>query len=275
MIDEENRTEDTLEPSGTEPSGTEPSATAAATPPVDAVTGEPVAETGATPPSAEDAPTPDAAPATLDELDLSEGDLDLEVDGGGPGADEPATTAEGATEVPDAAAEGYQAAMADLMREVEALRAQVEDRTAQYLRLNADFENFRKRTQTEKEELDLRSRCDTLRELLTVVDNFERARSLIKPQTDSEMNIHKSYQGIYKQLVDALKRLGVAPMRPEGQPFDPNLHEAVMRQPSNDHPEDTVIEELQRGYVLGDRVLRHAMVKVAAPGEAVIASEEN
>ncbi|GAB4350644.1 MAG: hypothetical protein Fur0042_18600 [Cyanophyceae cyanobacterium] len=265
MIDEENRTEETLETS----------AAAAAETSVDAVTGEPVAEGGTVPTSAEDAPAPDAAPATLDELDLSEGDLDLEVDGGDAAGDSPTATPEGATDVPDAVAEGYQAAMADLMREVEALRSQVEDRTAQYLRLNADFENFRKRTQTEKEELDLRSRCDTLRELLTVVDNFERARSLIKPQTDAEMNIHKSYQGIYKQLVDALKRLGVAPMRPEGQPFDPNLHEAVMRQPTNEHPEDTVIEELQRGYVLGDRVLRHAMVKVAAPGEAVIASEEN
>lgn len=261
MIDEENRTEETLEPS----------AAATAETSVDAVTGEPVAEAGAVPTSAEETPAPEAAPATLDELDLSDGELDLEVGAQASGGEDLPPDAPDGPE----AAEGYQAAMADLMREVEALRAQVEDRSAQYLRLNADFENFRKRTQVEKEELDLRSRCDTLRELLTVVDNFERARSLIKPQTDSEMNIHKSYQGIYKQLVDALKRLGVAPMRPEGQTFDPNLHEAVMRQPTNDHPEDTVMEELQRGYLLGDRVLRHAMVKVAAPGEPVIASEEN
>ncbi len=81
------------------------------------------------------------------------------------------------------------------------------------------------------------------------------------------MTIHKSYQSVYKQLVDCLKRLGVAAMRAEGQDFDPNFHEAVMRQPTDEHAEGTVMEELVRGYLIGDRVLRHAMVKVAAPPE--------
>ena len=81
------------------------------------------------------------------------------------------------------------------------------------------------------------------------------------------MAIHKSYQGVYKQLVDCLKRLGVSPMRPEGQEFDPNEHEAVMREPTDEYPEGTVLEELVRGYFLGERVLRHAMVKVAAQKE--------
>jgi molecular chaperone GrpE len=112
-------------------------------------------------------------------------------------------------------------------------------------------------------------------ELLSVVDNFERARTQIKPQNDGEMGIHKSYQGVYKQLVDSLKRIGVSPMRSEGQQFDPNLHEAVMRQPTEDHPEGTVIEELQRGYYLGDRILRHSLVKVAAPPEQLSAEDAN
>ena len=152
-------------------------------------------------------------------------------------------------------------------RELEALKAQLEDRNNQYLRIVADFENFRRRTQKEKEDLEQQVKCSTLNELLPVVDNFERARSHIKPQTDGEMNIHKSYQSVYKQLVDCLKRVGVAPMRSDGKEFDPNLHEAVMREPTSEHPEGTVIEELVRGYMLGDRVLRHAMVKVAAPPE--------
>ncbi|MEL7510793.1 MAG: nucleotide exchange factor GrpE, partial [Cyanobacteria bacterium J06554_3] len=101
--------------------------------------------------------------------------------------------------------------------------------------------------------------------ILEVVDNFERARSQIKPQGDGEMTIHKSYQGVYKQLVEALKKLGVSPMRCEGKEFDPNLHEAVMREPTDAYPEGTVIDEFVRGYVLGERVLRHAMVKVATP----------
>lgn len=152
-------------------------------------------------------------------------------------------------------------------RECEALKAQTEDRQGQYLRLAADFENFRRRTQKEKEELEVHIKCNTLSELLSVVDNFERARSQLKPATDGEMNIHKSYQSVYKDLVDRFKKLGVSPMRAEGQPFDPNLHDAVMREPTKDHPEGTVVEELVRGYVLGEKVLRHAMVKVAAPPE--------
>ncbi|WP_310487714.1 nucleotide exchange factor GrpE [Chamaesiphon sp. VAR_69_metabat_338] len=144
---------------------------------------------------------------------------------------------------------------------------------SQYLRIAADFDNFRKRNSKEKEETELRTKQTTISELLSVVDNFERARTQIKPQNEGEMAIHKSYQGVYKQLVESLKRIGVSPMRPEGQQFDPNLHEAVMRQPTEEHPEGTVIEELQRGYYLGDRILRHSLVKVAAPPEQLSAED--
>ena len=152
-----------------------------------------------------------------------------------------------------------------LQSQVEDLQAQLEDRTGQFTRLNADFDNFRKRTVKQQEELEDKVKCNTISALLEVVDNFERARSQIKPQDDGEMAIHKSYQGVYKQLVEAFKKLGVSPMRAEGQEFDPNLHEAVMREPTDQYPEGTVIEEFVRGYVLGERVLRHAMVKVATP----------
>ncbi|MBW4486162.1 MAG: nucleotide exchange factor GrpE [Trichocoleus desertorum ATA4-8-CV12] len=168
----------------------------------------------------------------------------------------------------------YQAALEDLTQEVQSLKTQVEERTNQYVRIAADFDNFRRRAQKEKEELEDKIKCSTITELLPVVDNFERARSQIKPQTDGEMSIHKSYQSVYKQLVDCLKRVGVSPMRSEGKEFDPNLHEAVMREATDEHPEGTVIEELVRGYVLGDRVLRHAMVKVAAAPDPVVTSEE-
>lgn len=159
-------------------------------------------------------------------------------------------------------------------RENEALKAQLEELTAQCdsfktqsMRIAADFDNFRKRTSKEKEDLEQQVKRNTITELLPVVDNFERARSHLKPQTDGELAIHKSYQGVYKQLVDCLKRIGVSPMRPEGQEFDPNLHEAVMREPTDQYPEGTVIEQLMRGYMLNERVLRHAMVKVAAAPE--------
>lgn len=161
-----------------------------------------------------------------------------------------------------------------LQDEVQSLKAQLEDRTGQYMRIAADFDNYRKRTQREKEELEQQIKCSTIIEMLPVVDNFERARSQIKPQTEPETTIHKSYQSVYKQLVDCLKRIGVSPMRAQGLEFDPTLHEAVMRQATDEYPEGIVMEELQRGYLIGDRVLRHALVKVAAALEPVIPSEK-
>lgn len=169
---------------------------------------------------------------------------------------------EGSTETVDS-----EVALTRLATEVESLRLQVEDRTSQYMRIAADFDNFRKRTEREKSELELRVKRDTISELLPVIDSFERSRTQIKPDTEQEVNIHKSYQGVYKQLVDGLKRVGVSPMRVEGQTFDPNFHDAIMREPTEEHPEGTIIEELRRGYLLGEMVLRHAMVKVAAPPE--------
>lgn len=159
------------------------------------------------------------------------------------------------------------AEVARLEQQIADLKAQIEDQSTQAIRIAADFENYRKRTLREKEELENQVKGNTVIELLPVVDNFERARSQIKPQTEAELTIHKSYQSVYKQLVEALKRLGVSPLRAEGQEFDPQLHEAVMREPTADYAEGTVMEEFVRGYQLGDRVLRYAMVKVAAPPE--------
>ncbi|MDB9397815.1 nucleotide exchange factor GrpE [Microcystis aeruginosa] len=161
-----------------------------------------------------------------------------------------------------------------LQEEIDTLKQQLEEQTQQvdaykkrYITLAAEFDNFRKRTAKEKEELETKIKGKTLMEILGVVDNFERARTQIKPANDGEMGIHKSYQGVYKTLVDSLKRLGVSPMRPEGQPFDPSYHEAMMREYTDEHPEGTVVEQLVRGYTLGEDVLRHALVKVAAPKE--------
>lgn len=162
-----------------------------------------------------------------------------------------------------------------LKTQLQATLAQIEELKNQNLRLAADFENFRRRTQKEKEELDVQARCMTIKALLPVIDNFERARAHLKPQTDGEMNMHKSYQSVYKQMVECLKQIGVSPMRPEGEQFDPNLHEALLSEPSSEHEEGTIVQELERGYTLGDRVLRHAKVKVAAAGSSVVASDEN
>ena len=161
----------------------------------------------------------------------------------------------------------------DLAGQLAALKAEHEGLNGQYLRLAADFDNFRKRQSRDSEDLRLQITCSTLGEILPVVDNFDRARQQLNPQHEEAQALHRSYQGLYKQLVDVFKQLGVSPMRVEGEPFDPSLHEAVLREPSEAHAEDVVIEELQRGYHLNGRVLRHALVKVSmGPGSGAAAA---
>jgi molecular chaperone GrpE len=169
-----------------------------------------------------------------------------------------------------------------LQAEIKSLQQQLEEETkqreaisAQAKRLAADFENFRRRSETQLEQVKQEQKRETLSKILEIVDNFERARSQIKPATDGEMNIHKSYQGVYKQLVEALKSLGVSKMRPEGEAFDPYYHEAMLREPTEEYAEGTVIEEFRSGYMLDDSVLRHAMVKVAAAPEPSTEESEN
>lgn len=163
----------------------------------------------------------------------------------------------------------------ELEGRLAALQAEHEALRSQYMRIAADFDNYRKRQNRDQDDLRLQITCSTLGEILPVVDNFERARQQLKPQHEEAQTLHGSYQGLYRQLVDVFKQLGVSPMRVEGEPFDPNLHEAVLREESHDHPEDVVIEELQRGYHLDGRVLRHALVKVSmGPGPAADAPAE-
>jgi molecular chaperone GrpE len=168
----------------------------------------------------------------------------------------------------------FQQENANLKKLLDEKSQQADLAKAQYARLAADFENFRRRTVKEKENLEQQAKKNVIIDLLPVVDNFERARTQLKPESETEKAIHSSYQGVYKTLVECLKRLGVSAMRPEGEEFDPNFHEAMLREATNEHPEGTVIEQLMRGYVLGDTVLRHAMVKVAVPEEPVITSEQ-
>ena len=182
-------------------------------------------------------------------------------------AKDPAPDAPEAGNAPEAPDEDSGERAARLESELAQLKAQYDNLNGQHMRLAADFDNFRKRQARDNDDLRLQIACNTLSEILPVVDNFDRARQQLNPQHEEAQSLHRSYQGLYKQLVDVFKQLGVSPMRVEGEPFDPNLHEAVLREPSEEHPEDVVIEELQRGYHLNGRVLRHALVKVSmGPG---------
>ena len=162
----------------------------------------------------------------------------------------------------------------DTEARLQQLEREHETLNSQYMRIAADFDNFRKRQTRDQDDLKIQLTCSTLSEILPVVDNFERARQQLNPEGEEAQALHRSYQGLYKQLVEVLKQLGVAPMRVVDQAFDPSLHEAVMREPSDEKAEDIVIEELQRGYHLNGRVLRHALVKVSMGPGPKAASEE-
>jgi len=155
-------------------------------------------------------------------------------------------------------------ALKQLQHELEVVRQQLKEKEDAYVRLYADFENYRRRTQREKEEFSQKERQKFVLEILPVVDSFERAQQQLKLETDRERELHNSYQSVYRLLVESLKKMGVSRMKSVGQPFDPNLHEAIARQPSPDYPEDVVAVEYQPGYKLGDLVIRHAMVAVSA-----------
>jgi molecular chaperone GrpE len=207
----------------------------------------------------EDLQAPQPAPEPADALHAGEQAVDAEADAQQPVPDE--------EQGQGPESEGSTPTVAQLEAQLASLRAEHENLNGQYVRLAADFDNFRKRQSRDNDDLRLQITCSTLSEILPVVDNFERARQQLNPQHEEAQNLHRSYQGLYKQLVDVFKQLGVAPMRVEGEPFDPNLHEAVLREESHEHPEDVIVAELQRGYQLNGRVLRHALVKVSmGPG---------
>ena len=179
-----------------------------------------------------------------------------------------------ASSVSDATAADPSLRLQQLEQELQKLTQEHETLQSQYMRIAADFDNFRKRQSRDQDDLRQQLVCSTLSEILPVVDNFERARQQLNPEGEEAQALHRSYQGLYKQLVEVLKQQGVARMEVVGQDFDPTLHEAVLREESHDHREDVVIEELQRGYHLNGKVLRHAMVKVSmGPGPSTDGSD--
>jgi molecular chaperone GrpE len=130
------------------------------------------------------------------------------------------------------------------------------------LRTLADYENYRKRADREKQDYFKYALADSIRDLLPVLDNFDRALDHAEQGDD----FHKGVLLIYKQLFDVLKRHGVKPIDESGVHFDPNIHEAVVREENPEVPSHTVVAVLQKGYFLHDRLLRPAMVKVAVGG---------
>ncbi len=142
------------------------------------------------------------------------------------------------------------------------LKKDFENLNNQYLRLAADFENYRKRQAQEREALLKYGAEECMKKVLEVVDNFDRAVNMVE-KIDNIEKMKETFFILNKQLMDSLTKLGLEQIKCVGEKFDPNLHEAVLQTPTDDYPEETIINELQKGYKLGEKVLRPAMVSVA------------
>ncbi len=140
-------------------------------------------------------------------------------------------------------------------RELEALKAQLAEKNDQYLRLYAEYENFRKRSEKEKSDCYANAYADALCAFLPLMDSMEQARQFSPDD--------KGIQALTKQQNDILSKLGITEMQSDGAVFDPNLHNAIMHEENPDVGEGVITQTFQKGYLRGDKVLRHAVVKVA------------
>jgi molecular chaperone GrpE len=152
------------------------------------------------------------------------------------------------------------AELSETEREIERLKAERDQLYDRLARLQAEFENSRKRASREQQEFRDYAVADAIKKLLPIVDSFELA--LRSPSQDGA-EFRAGIELILRQLQDALGKVGIVAVPAKGEPFNPHLHEAVEVVETSDFPENSVIEELQRGYRLKDRLLRPAMVRVA------------
>lgn len=146
--------------------------------------------------------------------------------------------------------------------EFNELKALAEENHQRFLRAQADFDNFRRRTLKEKEDLAKYASTKLVSELIPVLDNFERAITTNLAETEND-SYAKGVDMIYRQFLQVMTQEGVTAMNAVGQPFNPELHQAIMQVESDEYEEGIVVEEVQKGYMLKDRVMRPAMVKVS------------
>ena len=148
-----------------------------------------------------------------------------------------------------------------MQAELEEAKALAENNKEKYTRLLADFDNMRTRNDKENAKMFDYGASDVLEKLLPIIDNLERALETVKEEEKNPFE--EGVEMIYKQLMETLKKIGVEPMDPVGKEFDPNFHNAVIHVEEEGAGENVVVEEMQKGYMYKDTVLRHSMVKVA------------
>jgi len=187
-------------------------------------------------------------------------DVDLEVDRELPAAEDESDIAQPERPASGNATGGAAAAPGDVEGELERVRAERAALLDRAARLQAEFDNFRKRNAKEQQDYRDYALAEALKSLLPILDSLDRA---VKTPAASAEDFRSGLDLIDKQFHDALAKLGVQPIAAEDELFDPNLHQAVQMVDTDEAPDHQVIDELQRGYRLKDRLLRPAMVRVA------------
>ncbi len=178
-------------------------------------------------------------------------------------AEEEVMEAEGAAENSEGeAAEGEKKSLFGKKEKKNPFKEKFEDMQDKYMRQLAEFENFRKRTDKEKAQMFDQGASNVLEKMLPIVDNFERGLAAV-PEEEKGSAFADGMNMIYKQLMKQMEDLGVTPIEAVGKEFDPNFHNAVMQVESEEVEEGFVAQELQKGYMYHDTVLRHSMVAVA------------
>ncbi|MCU9613933.1 nucleotide exchange factor GrpE [Caldibacillus lycopersici] len=151
--------------------------------------------------------------------------------------------------------------VSELQERISQLEKAVEEKDNRLLRLQADFDNYRRRTRSEIESNEKYRSQSLALGILTAIDNFERALQT-EVQDEEAKSLLQGMEMIYRNILEALKKEGIEALESVGQPFDPEYHHAVMQDSNDQYEPNTVIEEFQKGYKLKDRVIRPAMVKV-------------
>ncbi len=147
-----------------------------------------------------------------------------------------------------------------IQAELEAAKEEAEGNKEKYTRLLSEFDNMRERNKKENAEMSDRGSMNALKEILPVIDNLERALDSVSEEEKN--SFEEGVEKIYKQLMDTLEGIGVVPMNAVGKEFDPTYHNAVIHEEDESQGENLITEEMQKGYMYKDQVLRHAMVKV-------------
>ena len=157
-------------------------------------------------------------------------------------------------------------AFTDLQNQLESKEEELSQTHDRLLRVSAEFDNYKKRSARETDEFRKYANQALLKELLPVVDNLELAINSTDGKREIDKSLVEGLEITRKEILKVLEKFNVKPVEAVGTPFDPEFHEAVMRQESDEYAENTVISEFQKGYLIHDRLLRPAMVVVASPG---------